>query len=127
MEHASQQYIIYIIIYTEARANPANGMLTSCTCSAVNQIQGSDEVPPLRILSGRVSFTTKHVEGRTMGVWTNCIKLLYIIVYLQKRSKLAFLELKDTDQVLREKMKETTSSVTIHGADVISTFLYRGL
>ena len=62
-----------------------------------------------------------------MGVWTNCIKLLYIIVYLQKRCKLAFLELKDTDQVLREKMKETTSSVTIHGADVISTFLYRGL
>lgn len=77
MEHAA----CFTTIYTEARANPAKGMLTSCRCSAVNQIQGSDEVPPLRILSGRVSFTTKHVEGRQWGFGqtvSNCCISLYI-------------------------------------------------
>ena len=49
------------------------------------------------------------------------------VLYLKKTAQLAFLELKDTDQVLWEKMKETTSSVTIHAADVISTSIYRGL
>ena len=50
------------------------------------------------------------------------------LFYIKKKTvHLAFVGLKDTDQVLWEKMKETTSSVTIHAADIISTSIYRGL